>query len=376
MLIVGIPKEIKPFEKRVGLTPEAVGRLASQSIKVLIEQHAGLLSGYPNQDYEKQGAVIVRGADELYRNADLIIKIKEPLAPEWPLLRKGQVLFSFLHLASQEHGPLVHQLCASGVTALAYETVEVEGQIPILAPMSAIAGALAAAYAALFRTLNIGHAVRIVYPRNFILMMEKVAEDYPQAPKQLKLENVVVFGGGTAGTRAAEFALEMNGRVTIVEKNPERRNRLQEKFSGAKNRPLVLAAEELTPMILADADVLIGCVHQAGCRAAIVVEAESLKTASAGKKKLILDVSIDQGGNFNDAHATFYADPLYLDSFGNLRFAVANMPSFCGRYASDAIAKVTLPYIEALAGGIPQALRKFPELKGAINIRDGIVASE
>lgn len=355
MLRVGIPKEIKTLEKRVGLVPRAVQSLCEKGIPVLVEQNAGSQSGYRDEEYQKAGALLVANASALYAQADLIQKVKEPLSSEFALLRKDQILFGFLHLASPENAPLVKALMTSGVTAIGYETVETNGRLPLLAPMSEIAGALSAAYAGILRQPS-----EIIFSE-----LEKAASKYPTFQDLPAPGKVVIFGGGVAGLKALEVALHLKGEVAIIEKSPERRAYLKQ-FT-----PHVFAPEENYLEFLKNADVLIGSVHIRGLRAFHVLDEKMLETISRVKKKVIIDIAIDQGGNFPESHSVPYTQPVYVDSWGNRRFCVPNMPSLCGRGASEALSSVTLPYTQALALDPQRAFKEFPELARGVNIESG-----
>lgn len=366
MLTVGIPKEIKAREKRVGLTPEAVRLLANQGILVLVEKNAGFSCGFSDGDYFTAGANIVSSPAEIYRKAQIIQKVKEPVPSEFQYFRPEHIFFSYLHLAAPNNRPLLEALLKSKATGIAYETVATPKGMPLLAPMSEIAGALSASYAAYFKHLGpeLIRGNSIHYPDSFQKEMERIANHYPQVMLDYSPGKVVIWGGGVAGQKAAEFALKMKGSVTLIEKMPERREFLKEKWE-------VLSPEEVSDLSLAEADIFIGCVHQAGARAAQVILPEQLKKASSVKKKIMMDIAIDQGGNFPEARPTDYDKPLYADSYGNIRFAVSNIPSLCGRGASEAISRIAGPYSMALAKNFEEALKVYPELNLAINVRAG-----
>lgn len=385
MLTVGIPKEIKAREKRVGLTPSKVGALHRVGITILVEKGAGEESGFSDEDYSKSGAGLRPDAESIYAEADLIQKVKEPLEPEFPFLRRGQVLFCFLHLASPENRRLIEALVQSGVTAIGYETLELNGRLPILAPMSEIAGGLSALYAAFIKTkffhdaaiVNRGQAgsYRLSPAESrFSEDLESLAASYPQIPRGLKIGKAAVFGGGVAGQRAAEVALSLDGQVSIVEKKEERRKGLETHFAAKADKKVqVLAPESLPESVLQQADIFIGSAHRVGMRAAKVLDEALLKKVSLKHKKIIMDIAIDQGGNFPEAHATGYDEPLYLDSSGNLRFSVPNIPSLSGRAASEALAEASFQYTIALAENFDECLRELPEVARAINVRNGEV---
>lgn len=356
MLVVGVPKEIKPLEKRVGLSPSCVRSLTQKGVRVLIESGAGEKSCFLDKDYEKAGAELVCGPEKVYGVAGLIQKVKEPQPAEFPLLRSGQTVFGFLHLASPENCELVKVLQEKKVTAIGYETLETGGQLPLLAPMSEIAGALSSAYAAFYRN---NPEDKWALPR-----LETIAAQFPDFADIGDLGNVVIWGGGVAGHAALSSALKFRGHVTVIEKNPARREALKpwaEKVADP--------CEDLT-QVLKDADVLIGSVHVRGMRAVQVLTPQQMAVIGAAKKKIIMDISIDQGGNFPESRATTYREPVFRDTWGNLRFCVANIPSLCGRAASEMLARAALPYTIKLAQGIKEALEDA-DLKRAVNTQGG-----
>lgn len=376
MLTLGVPKEIKTLEKRVGLTPEGVQTLCSQSIPILIQSGAGSAAGFPDEAYRKAGAQIVDTAAEVYAGAELIQKIKEPLPAEYPLFRREQIIFSFLHLAAPSECELVRQLVRSNVTAIGFETLEKNGLHPLLAPMSRIAGALSAAYAAYIRYDQCLKDGKIVYGDNFLPDLEKIADVYPKIPAGLSMGSVLIFGGGVAGESAMKFALEMGGRATVVEMRTERRDALRDTYRQYHDRLKLIAPDEVDDEILKDVRVLIGCVHQTGKRAARVLDENQMQRMAQSFPKLIMDISIDQGGNFPEARPTSYAQPLDVDSYGHLRFCVPNIPSFCGAFASEEITREAMPYTLALATEGEKALTTISELQQAVNVAGGTILNE
>lgn len=346
----------------MGLTPSVVRRLTGKGIRVLVEHDAGRLSGFFDSEYRQSGAEIAPDARHLYEGAGLIQKVKEPLEAEFGFLRVDQIFFCFLHLASPENSKLREALVQSGCTAIGFETVESEGKLPILAPMSRIAGGLAAAYAAYFQSLPL---TLPSYPSGFHEGLERVAGFYPDFAGKLSIGKTVIFGGGIAGASALTAVFQMKGDAAVVEQSEERRKYLKNLTSS------VFSPEEIPETVLAGADILIGCVHARGRQAIHVLDEAMLSKISQNKKKIILDVAIDQGGNFPEARSTTYHHPLYQDSWGNLRFAVPNIPSFCGRAASEAISEAAFPYTEALALDPAEAFRRFSELERGINVFNG-----
>ena len=376
MLPVGIPREIKPAEKRVGLTPEGVRKLAEAGIPVWIETLAGAASGYSDRDYEASGAKIVKTARELYENSSLIQKVKELQRIEWDLLHPSLILCSYLHLASPENRDLVEALLNQSVTALGFETVSKEGRTILLEPMSEIAGTLAAYYAGFFKQHVQIVEGKVSYPPEFSRKLEALASQYPKIPENLTPVKAVIFGGGVAGRNAAETLLRMGGEVDLVEKKNTRRAALEAKFANFGARFHVWAPEQDFTERLKRADVWMGCVHLPGERAPQVLSLEEVRKLSANKKKLILDVAVDQGGNFPETCSTTYDHPLYLDSSDNLRFGVTNIPSLCGRGASEAMERVTLPYLVSLARDWKHALVEFAELRRGVQVFHGKLVNQ
>lgn len=375
-LTIGIPREIKPAEKRVGLTPVGACRLKETGVPVLVEKGAGLGSGFSDAAYEQAGAEIVGRTRDLYRAAGLIKKVKEPSPPEWEFLKPDIILFCYLHLASPENRELLQVLLEKKVTAVGLETVEKEGRTIFLEPMSEIAGTLAAYFAGFFRRSVRVEGGRIIYPPRLMEKLGELTALFPEAPDRLNPGKVVVFGGGTVGRRAAEILLKMGGEVDLIEKRKERREFLLSELKSFGPRLKIWGLEDCFEERLREAEVWLGCVHAAGEKAFQVISEEKLRDLSREKPKLILDVAADQGGNFPQTHSTTYGDPLYLDSFGNLRFAVTNIPSLCGRGASEALEKVTLPYLPALVRDWKRALQEFPELRTGVHVVEGRLVHE
>ncbi len=365
MLSIGIPKEIKTLEKRVALTPEAAGILHREGISIFVEKGAGRGSGFPDEDYRQNGAVILPDHAAVFEKSEILQKVKEPLPAEYSLLRSGQVLFCFLHLASPEQSELVRVLTQNKVTAIGYETLEKNGELPLLAPMSEIAGGLAAAYGSFFHSEGIERVISM-NRQDLLRNLETIARDYPSLQAiPSKPGRVVIFGGGRAGQKAMEASLGLGKKVIVVEKNEERRQALRAR------KLFVFSPDESISTILEEADILIGCAHSKGLRAEQVMTAETLKRISASKKKILMDVSIDQGGNFPESKAMTYEDPVDLDTLGNLHFTVPNIPSLAGQTASRILSEKSLPYSRALAQGLAQAFREYPELEQAVNIQGG-----
>lgn len=372
-LTIGVPKEIKADEGRVGLTPKGAGALVEQAITVYVEKGAGFKAGFSNQDYSRAGALLARDRRELWKKSDIIKKVKQPSAEEFELFEPRHIIFSYLHLASPSERPLVEALQKSHVTAIAYETVEQDGQTPLLAPMSELAGTLAAYFAGVFQNY-------IQIRKNEIYglplakgMMEQAAFNYPFVPKDVSLGPVIILGGGRVGTNAAVMAKRMGATVFLSEISEVRRRLLAQEFKSLNLSIHLLSPEE--PMMyeafLTSSSIIIAAVHAAGARAPLVIDSALLQKVSKQKKKIILDIAIDQGGNVAESQPTDYERLLYLDSFGNLRFSMPNIPALCSPGASAALETVTLKYTSALADGLEQAVTKYPELKAGINILKG-----
>ena len=370
-LRVGIPREIKSGEKRVGLTPQGVQSLTEAGIRVLVQSGAGEGSGFSDQEYQKAGAEIIAGARDLYLQSELIKKVKEPVASERDYLRPELIIFSYLHLASPHNRDLLQRLIDQKVTAIGLETMEKGGRAIGLEPMSEIAGTVAAYLAGFFR-----HFVRIEkgavrYPRDFLQRLNEAARHFPEFPEPFNPGLTVIFGGGTVGRNTALGILKMGGEVELIEKRKDRRDQLSREFKpfGAQFRAWGLQDEFRER--LKEADCWIGSVHVVGEKAPLVLSSEELRTFSREKTKLILDIAVDQGGNFPETRPTTYENPLYLDSAGNLRFGVQNIPSLCGQAASEALEKMSPPYTLRLAKDWKRSLGEFPELAAGVQVFGG-----
>lgn len=374
ILPVGIPKEIKIGERRVGLTPSGVQKLSSQNIPVYVEKNAGALSQFSDEDYKRSGAVVLNDRKALWERAVLIKKVKEPVPDEFELFRSEHLIFSYLHLASPSERALIEALICSKATAIAYETIEQHGTFPLLRPMSEIAGVLAAYYAGIFKNLFSTRDKNILEIEDVKTKMIELAGQYPAVPKGFSAGRVLILGGGRVGEGAARTAASMGGTVGLSELSGPRREELKKRFAQEGRRIQMINPQEkmIYEQALAASDVIIASVHVGGKRAPVVIDSDLLKKISA-RKKIILDISIDQGGNVAESRPTDYENPLYLDSFGNLRFSVTNIPSLCGKGASLALERVSLNYTLALAQGLESALGRCPELRSGINIRNGKV---
>jgi alanine dehydrogenase len=351
---IGVVKEIKQAEQRVALTPAGARELIGLGHDVLVEQGAGLGSALPDDAYAAVGARIVPTAHEVWLDSELLVKVKEPIESEYPLMHEGLILFTYLHLAPNR--PLTKALVESGTTAVAYETVETaQGALPLLAPMSQIAGRLAAQAGAYFLQGPLGGPG---------ILIGGVAGVAPA--------RVVVIGGGVVGTQAARIALGSEAEVTILERSLERLHELDEYF-GARARILMSDAIILEDE-LREADVVIGAVLVPGAVAPRLVTRDMLGLMKP--RSVIVDVAIDQGGCFETSRPTTHADPVY-DVDGVLHYCVANMPGAVPVTATRALTNATLPYLRRLAEqGADTAFADDPGFARGLNIRGGEIVYE
>ena len=346
---VGCPKEIKPQEFRVGLTPAAVNELVRRGHSVTIETNAGQGAGFVDSDYEKEGADIVGSAKEVFDKADMIVKVKEPQAIERKMLKSGQLLFTYLHLAPDPEQ--THDLIDSGCTAIAYETVtDLNGGLPLLAPMSEVAGRLAPQMGAwTLQKANGGRGV----------LLGGVPGVAPA--------KVLVLGGGVVGTNAARVAAGMGADVTVLDKSLSRLRYIDDVFGNLfKNG---YASQKATAELASQADLIIGAVLVAGAEAPKLISKEQLSTLQPGTA--LVDVAIDQGGCFETSRATTHADPIY-EIDGIMHYCVANMPGAVARTSTLALGNATLPFIISLADkGWIKACSDNPHLFNGLNVHDG-----
>jgi len=347
-LRIGVAKEIKTDEYRVALTPAGARELVQKGHDVLIETTAGDGSSFPDADYERAGAQIV-SVDDVWGTSELLLKVKEPIAAEYPRLREGLVLFTYLHIAADE--PLTRALVDSGITAVAYETVETEDRrLPLLAPMSEIAGRLASQAGAYFLEKPLGGRG---------LLLGGVPGVAPG--------RVVVLGGGIVGYNAAIIAIGLGAQVTVLERSIDRMRHLDEILSGRVS--LVMSSTLQIESSIADADLVIGAVLVPGARAPKLVTREMLGVMKKGS--VIVDVAIDQGGCIETAHATTHSDPVY-EVDGVTHYCVANMPGGVPITSTKALTNATLPYVEAIAdNGLVRAVAADPALARGVNTLDG-----
>ena len=347
---VGVPKEIKVHEYRVGLTPAAVREYVHAGHSVLVESNAGAGIGAGDDVYRKAGANLADTAGEVFANSDMIVKVKEPQPSEWTQLREGQILFTYLHLAADPKQ--AQGLLAAGCTAIAYETVtDAKGGLPLLAPMSEVAGRLSieAAGAALKRHTG-GRG----------LLLGGVPGVQPA--------RVVVLGGGVVGTHAARMAAGLGAEVTVLDRSVPRLRELDDLFPG-RVRTRYSTIDSIEREVFA-ADVVIGAVLVPGASAPKLVTRQMLKSMRPGA--VIVDVAIDQGGCFETSHPTTHADPTY-EVDGIIHYCVANMPGAVPVTSSEALNNATLPFGLALANRGFAAVLENPHLRAGLNIHRGRV---
>ena len=350
---VAVVKEIKPDEYRVALTPAGARELRQRGHDVTVEAGAGAGSAFRDSEYEAVGARIVP-VEEAWETADLVLKVKEPIEEEYRRLREGLVLFTYLHLAADE--PLTRALLESGTTALAYETVETDDhQLPLLAPMSEVAGRLAAQAGAYFLEKPLGGRG---------LLLGGVAGVPPG--------KVVVIGGGMVGYNAAVIALGLGAHVRILDRSVPRLRYLEEILSGRLE--LVMSSALEIEYSVVEADVVIGAVLIPGARAPKLVTREMIREMKDGA--VVCDVSIDQGGCFETSRPTTHSDPVYVVD-GVTHYCVANMPGAVPITSTFALTNVTLPYVEAVADvGVREAIARDPALARGVNTIDGKLTYE
>jgi alanine dehydrogenase len=350
---IGVAKEIKTDEYRVALTPAGARELVQRGHEVQVETGAGDGSSMADADYERAGAKIA-SVDDVWSNADLLLKVKEPIEAEYSRLREGLVLFTYLHIAADE--PLTRALVQSGITAVAYETVETDDRrLPLLAPMSEIAGRLAAQAGAYFLEKPLGGRG---------LLLGGVPGVQPG--------KVLVLGGGVVGYNAAVIAIGLGAQVTILDKSIDRMRYLDEILSGRVST--VMSSTLQIESMIGDADLIIGAVLVPGARAPKLVTREMLGGMKNGS--VIVDVAIDQGGCVETAHATTHSDPVYAVD-GVLHYCVANMPGGVPITSTKALTNATLPYVEAIAEhGLGDAVARDKALAKGVNVVEGRITYE
>ncbi|GAA3436179.1 alanine dehydrogenase [Kutzneria kofuensis] len=351
---IAVPREIKNHEYRVALTPAGAHELVTRGHDVFVQAGAGVGSSIPDEDYLAAGAKVLATADDVWAEGELVLKVKEPIAPEYAKLRAGQTLFTYLHLAADR--PLTDALIASGNTAIAYETVQTaNGALPLLAPMSEVAGRLSA---------QVG-AYSLMRPSGGRGVL-------PGGVPGVRPARVVVIGGGVAGVNAATIAAGMGSDVEILDTNVDRLRQIDREFHG-RIRTVTSNRYALEQAVL-EADLVIGAVLVAGAKAPKLVSNELVSRMKPGS--VLVDISIDQGGCFEDSRPTTHDDPTYK-VHNSVFYCVANMPGAVPNTSTYALTNVTLPYAVALADkGWQQALRDDKALALGLNVHDGKLVNE
>jgi alanine dehydrogenase len=350
-MLIGVPKEIKNHEYRVGLVPASVRELVHHGHTVLVETKAGSGIGFDDAAYQAAGATIATSAADIFAKADMIVKVKEPQPVECKMLRKGQLLYTYLHLAPDPEQ--TEGLIKSGCTAIAYETVtSARGGLPLLAPMSEVAGRMSVQVGAHYLEKAQGGAGILL-----------------GGVPGVKAANVVVIGGGISGTHAVRMALGMEAIVTVIDKNLDRLRELDELF-GASLHTIYSTFDAIEQCVI-NADLVIGAVLVPGAAAPKLVTRKMIQQMRPGS--VVVDIAIDQGGCFETSHATTHADPVYVVD-NVTHYCVANMPGAVARTSTIALNNATLPFAVALANkGAKKALSDDPHLLNGLNIHDGQV---
>jgi len=352
-MIVGVPREILDQEYRVAVTPQGAHELVVEGHKVLVEKNAGEGSSISDRDYEAAGAIIVTGAEDVFSKAELILKVKEPQPSEFPLLAEGHIVFTFLHLAA--HRELTEELVKRRVTAVAYETVErPDGSLPLLAPMSEVAGRMAPQVGAHYlEKMNGGRG-----------MLLGGATGVPPA-------NVVILGAGIVGSHSAILATGMDGHVIVLDKSLEKLRYLEHILHG-RITTLVSNKMSVKEMVL-DADLVIGAVLIPGALTPVLVDDATVSGMRPGS--VVVDISVDQGGCITTSRMTTHSDPVYLEH-GVLHYCVGNIPGAVPRTSTFALTNVTLPYaLEIAEYGLREAVGSNASLAKGVNVIEGRVTS-
>lgn len=353
-MIIGVPKEIKNNENRVAITPSGVIQLIGAGHTVLIEKNAGEGSSFSNAEYEQAGAKIINSASEVWEKAQMILKVKEPLPSEYPYFRPGLIIFTYLHLANESQ--LARALIENKVTAIAYETLSVNKTLPLLTPMSEVAGRMAVQIGAQYLEKSEGG-------KGILL----------SGIPGVKRGKVTIIGGGVVGTNAAKIALGFGANVTIVDLNSNRLRQLEEIF-GTRIQTLISNSYNIADAVK-DSDLVIGSVLIPGAKAPKLVTEEMVKTMQPGS--VIVDVAIDQGGNFETVdHPTTHDDPIFV-KHGVIHYAVSNIPGAVPRTSTIGLTNVTIPYAVEIANkGLVKAITESEAIKSAVNVINGKVTYE
>ena len=352
-MIIGVPKEIKTLEFRVAVTPAGVRELVKNGHQVLIESGAGLGSALSDSQYQSEGAEIVPSAKDLWQRAEMVMKVKEPLPSEYPLMREGQILFTYLHLAASKE--CTDALIAAKSIAIAYETVEVNGQLPLLAPMSEVAGRLSTQVGATaLQKANGGRGVLL------------------GGVPGVRPGKVVVIGGGVAGLNAAVMARGLGADVTILDRSTARLQHIDSLYNGTIKT--LMSNDHAIEQEVIEADLVIGAVLIHGAKAPKLISNDLVSKMKSGS--VLVDIAIDQGGCFADSKPTTHAEPTY-QVHGSIFYCVANMPGAVPVTSTYALTNATLPYAVAIANlGWKGALKQDADLAKGLNVCEGKVTYE
>lgn len=351
-MIIGLPKEVKAQEFRVALTPNGAAELVKNGHEVVVENSAGVGAGFSDDDYRNAGSRILDSAAEVWGSGEIIVKVKEPLPSEFPLMRKEQLLFTYLHLAASRS--CTDGLLQSGITSIAYETVTINGHLPLLAPMSEVAGRLAPQVGA--------YALQKASGGSGVLL---------GGVPGVRPGRVLVLGGGVAGTEAARIAHGMGAHIQIVDRNIARLKELEEMFAG--NIETIYSTSGAIAELAVEADLVIGAVLIRGNKAPKLISNSLVAKMKPGS--VLVDIAIDQGGCFEDSKPTTHAEPTY-PVHESLFYCVANMPGAVPRTSTLALTNATLPYLLQLANlGWQEAVKQSPALQAGLATHEGALYS-
>ena len=351
-MIIGVPKEVKNNENRIGLTPQSVEQLSKNGHEILVQKDAGKNIGYFDDQYLNAGAKIINTAEDLYKSSEMVVKVKEPIPGEYKYLREDLTLFTYLHLAGDPEN--AKKLIDTGVTGIAYETVTAEdGSMPLLAPMSTIAGQLA---------VVVGSYHLLKHNKGKGVMIGKLDDIDPRI--------VSVIGAGVAGTQSISKAIDNHAHVKVLDTSQSKLDDLKLKF-GSANIEYILSDKDSVQDSINESDLVIGSVYVVGKEAPKVIAKEMLASMNPGT--VMVDVSIDQGGCFETSKPTTHDNPTFIEN-DIVHYCVTNMPGAVPLTATQALNKVTLPYIETLANkGISTALEEDNHFMNGLNIKNGLI---
>ncbi|MAI03797.1 MAG: alanine dehydrogenase [Gammaproteobacteria bacterium] len=347
---IGVPKEIKNNESRVGLTPESAAKLITDNNELFVETGAGAGIGFADEDYQSVGAIVLDSASKVYAESELIIKVKEPLPEEFQYLTNQHTLFTYLHLAANKQQ--ARELVQTGITGIAYETVTAaDGTLPLLAPMSAIAGQIG---------FVVGSYFLLKPNKGLGVLLDSIGDIAPRV--------VTVIGAGAAGTEAIKKAIATGAHVKIIDLSEDKLEQLKQKF-GEDKVEYIVSTQEAIEEALVSSDLVIGSVYVIGKQAPKVITKDMIGAMKPGS--VIVDIAIDQGGCIETSRPTTHDDPVFLHD-GVIHYCVTNMPGAVPLTATLALNKATMPYIEALAKeGIAKALESNQHLANGLNMKNG-----